>query len=205
MQAFESLRSVAAPLPEADIDTDIIFPARFLTLPGKRGLARYAFHDQRYDSQGSERPDFVLHRAPWRGAAILVAGANFGCGSSREQAPWALADLGLRCLIAPGYGDIFEANCLRNGLLPIRLQGAAYAAVLGDAEAGRELAVDLAAQTITRDDGSTIAFAIAAAQRAALLSGLDEIDLILRQEGRRIAEFAAARRRAQPWLADPSS
>lgn len=199
-QPFTTLKSVAAPMPDADIDTDVIFPARFLTLTQKSGLGRYAFFDQRFDAAGQERGEFVLHEEPWRGAQILVAGANFGCGSSREQAPWALADLGLRCLIAPGFGDIFEANCLRNGLLPIRLGAAAHEAVLADARAGRTLGVDLVALTITRDGGLTIDFTLPEAQRAALLAGLDEIELLLRQEGPRIAAFQAAQKQRMPWL-----
>ena len=205
-QPFTTVRSVAVPMPDADIDTDIIFPARFLTLTQKLGLGRYAFHDQRFDSMGVERPDFVLHRAPWRGAQILVAGANFGCGSSREQAPWALADLGLRCLIAPGFGDIFEANCLRNGLLPIRVGATAHALLLADAEAGRVLTVDLRALSIQRSasPAAMIAFTLPDAQRAALLAGVDEIDLLLQQEGEHIAAFQAAQRLRMPWLYTPS-
>jgi 3-isopropylmalate dehydratase small subunit len=202
VQAFTTLRSVAVPMADADIDTDIIFPARFLTLTQKTGLARYAFFDRRFDAAGRERPDFVLHRAPWRGAQILVAGANFGCGSSREQAPWALADLGLRCIIAPGFGDIFEANCLRNGLLPIRMPGPAHAELLADAGNGGELLVDLAAQTIARDNGAVLAFSLPQAQRTALLAGLDDIELLLRAEGPRIAAFQAAQQLRMPWLYD---
>ncbi len=204
MQAFTTLRSVAAPMPDADIDTDIIFPARFLTLTQKAGLGGCAFHDQRFDASGQERADFVLHRAPWRGARILLAGANFGCGSSREQAPWALADLGLRCIIAPSFGDIFEANCLRNGMLPIRLAGAAHAALLTDALAARPLQVDLAALTITRDNGEVLPFAMPPAQRDSLLAGLDEIDLLLREQGARIAAFRAAQQQRMPWLHQPA-
>ena len=200
MQAFVTLHSRALPMPDADIDTDIIFPARYLTLTQKTGLAPYAFRDQRYDAAGAEKPGFVLNQARWRGAQILVAGPNFGCGSSREQAPWALADLGLRCVIAPSFGAIFEANCLRNGLLPLRLPAAEHALLLADAQAGLELTVNLHAMTITRSDGSGIAFRLPEAQRAALLSGLDEIALILQQDGERIAAFEARQRERMPWL-----
>ena len=150
MQAFLTLHSLAMPMADADIDTDIIFPARYLTLTQKKGLAPYAFRDQRYDAAGAERPGFVLNQPRWRGAQILVAGPNFGCGSSREQAPWALADLGLRCIVAPSFGAIFEANCLRNGLLPLRLPTAEHALLLADAQAGRALTVDLQALVVTR-------------------------------------------------------
>ena len=200
MEAFVTLHSLALPMPDADIDTDIIFPARFLTLTQKKGLAPYAFHDQRYGSDGRELPGFVLNQARWQGAQILVAGPNFGCGSSREQAPWALADLGLRCIMAPSFGAIFEANCLRNGLLPLRLSGAEHTLLLADAQAARVLTVDLQALCITRADGSRIAFSLPAAQREALLSGLDEIDLTLQQQGPRIAAFVARQRRHMPWL-----
>ena len=207
MTPFQTLTSVAAAMPDADIDTDIIFPARFLLITDKQGLGRYAFHDQRHTAQGAERPDFVLHRAAWRGAQILVAGPNFGCGSSREQAPWALADLGLRCLIAPGYGEIFRANCYANGLLPIVLGPAAHARALRAAEAARTMTVDLVTCTIriNGDDkgdegGAAIAFEVPQRQRDALLMGLDEIGLILHHETDRIAAFELGQRQRMPWL-----
>ncbi len=204
MTPFGTLTSVAAPMPDADIDTDIIFPARFLLITGKQGLGRCAFHDQRYTAQGAERPDFVLHRPAWRGARILVAGPNFGCGSSREQAPWALADLGLRCIIAPGFGEIFRANCFANGLLPIVLDAAAHAQVLQAAEAARSLTVDLTACTLRLpgdDAGTTMTFEVPRRQRDALLAGLDEIGLIQRAEAGRIAAFEQEHRQRMPWLA----
>ncbi|MDT7836971.1 3-isopropylmalate dehydratase small subunit [Aquabacterium sp. OR-4] len=200
MQAFTRLKSVAAPMPDADIDTDIIFPARFLVLTQKAGLGPYAFYEKRFDPQGRERPDFVLHRPRWRGAAILVAGANFGCGSSREQAPWALADLGLRCLIAPGFGEIFQANCLNNGLLPISLPPAVHARVMAAAESGQALTVDLTLNTITLPDGEVIAFAMPAAARLALLEGRDAIERIRQHAGAAITAFEARQRLRQPWL-----
>jgi len=202
MSPFTTVHSVAAPMPDADIDTDIIFPARFLVLTQKSGLGPQAFHDQRFDAQGQARPDFVLHRQPWQGAAILVAGANFGCGSSREQAPWALADLGLRCLIAPSFGEIFEANCLNNGLLPIRLPPAEHARLLAAAQAAQMLTVDLQACTITLPDQPALSFAIAERARLSLLEGRDEIDRIRQQHGEQISAFEQSRRQAQPWLFD---
>lgn len=200
MTPFTRLQSVAAPMPDADIDTDIIFPARFLVLTQKAGLGPYAFYEKRFDPQGRERPEFVLHRPRWRDAAILVTGANFGCGSSREQAPWALADLGLRCLIAPGFGEIFQANCLNNGLLPISLPADEQGRVMAAAQAGQVLTVDLATRTITLPSGPDIVFAIAERARQALLEGRDEIERIRQDEGPRIAEFEARQRRLQPWL-----
>ena len=200
MQPFTTLHSVAAPMPDADIDTDIIFPGRFLVLTQKAGLGPYAFYEKRFDAQGRERPDFVLHRPRWRGAAILVAGANFGCGSSREQAPWALADLGLRCIIAPGFGEIFHANCLNNGLLPIRLPLPEHARAMAAAQAGQALTVDLAASTLTLADGAVIRFEIAERARQALLEGRDEIERIRQDAGPAIAAFEAQQRQRQPWL-----
>lgn len=204
MTPFTRLQSVAAPMPDADIDTDIIFPARFLVLTQKAGLGPYAFYEKRFDEQGRERPDFVLHRPRWRGASILVAGPNFGCGSSREQAPWALADLGLRCIIAPGFGEIFQANCLNNGMLPIRLAPPEHARVLAAAQAGALLTVDLHSRSITLHDaqqnGAPIHFEIAERARQALLEGRDEIERIRQQSGEQIAAFEAAQRQHQPWL-----
>jgi 3-isopropylmalate/(R)-2-methylmalate dehydratase small subunit len=203
MQAFTRLRSVAAPMPDADIDTDIIFPARFLVLTQKAGLGPYAFYEKRFDEQGRERPDFVLHRPRWRGARILVAGPNFGCGSSREQAPWALADLGLRCIIAPGFGEIFQANCLNNGMLPVVLPPAEHALAMAAAQAGQQIAVDLETRTLTLDGDSTLSFAIGERARRALLDGLDEIARIRQDAGPDIAAFEARQRQLQPWLHQP--
>jgi len=200
MQPFTTLHAVAAPMPDADIDTDIIFPARFLVLTQKAGLGPYAFYEKRFDEQGNERPDFVLHQPRWRGAAILVAGANFGCGSSREQAPWALADLGLRCIIAPGFGEIFQGNCLNNGILPISLPAREHALAMAAAQAGQALKVDLAAGFITLPQGTMIRFEIAERARQALLEGRDEIERIRQGAAALIAAFEAQQRLRQPWL-----
>jgi 3-isopropylmalate dehydratase small subunit len=201
--AFSTLRSVAAPMPEADIDTDIIFPARFLLLTQKAGLGRYAFHDLRFDGQGAQRPGFVLDQPRWQGAQVLVAGANFGCGSSREQAPWALADLGLRCIIAPSFGDIFQANCINNGLLPITLNRTEHAAVMAVAQAGQAITVSLPDSSIGLPDGDCIAFTLPERRRQALLNGWDEIARILQEDGAAIAAFEARQQQAQPWLYGP--
>jgi len=207
MTPFGVLTAIAAPMPDADIDTDIIFPARFLLLTDKRGLGRCAFFEKRFTPDGAERPEFVLNRAPWRDAQILVAGPNFGCGSSREQAPWALGDLGIRCIVAPGFGEIFQANCYANGILPVVLPAAAHGRVLREAEAGRPITVDLmgcsielAAGEPTEPAGESIAFEVPSRQRDALLAGLDEIGLIRQQEGTRIAEFERRHRERMPWL-----
>jgi 3-isopropylmalate dehydratase small subunit len=206
MKPFHTLTSVAAPMPDADIDTDVIFPARYLLLTTKTGLGPYAFFDRRFTPEGGERPEFVLNRAPWRQAGILVAGANFGCGSSREQAPWALADLGLRCIVAPGFGEIFRANCYANGMLPIVLGPQQHGRVMREAEAARTMTVDLmgCAIELTGDAaGDPIPFEVPQRQRDALLAGLDEIGLIQRHEGDRIAEFEQRQRERMPWLFAP--
>ena len=200
MNPFTHVQSVAAPMPDADIDTDIIFPARFLVLTQKAGLGPYAFYEKRFDEQGRERSDFVLHRTPWRGAAILVAGANFGCGSSREQAPWALADLGVRCIVAPSFGEIFQTNCFNNGMLPITLPLAEYARVLAAAQAGQTLAVDLNECSITLPAAPPIAFSIAERARQSLLTGCDEIERIRQEADASITEFELRQRHSQPWL-----
>jgi 3-isopropylmalate dehydratase small subunit len=200
MKPFTTLTSIAAPMPDADIDTDIVFPARFLLLTEKSGLGRYAFFDKRFLGDGRERADFVLHRAPWRAAAMLVAGPNFGCGSSREQAAWALADLGVRCIVAPSFGEIFQANCIANGMLPVVLKGADHARVMAEAEAARAMHVDLMGCTIELADGTAIGFALPERQRRALLAGLDDIALIAHDEGRRIDAYEQAQRLRMPWL-----
>ncbi|OYQ31590.1 3-isopropylmalate dehydratase small subunit [Niveispirillum lacus] len=200
MQPFTTLTAIAAPLDEADIDTDIIYPARFLTITEKKGLGRYAFHDRRYDGQGREVADFILNRDPWRHAGILVAGPNFGCGSSREQAPWAILDLGIRCIIAPSFGEIFRGNCYRNGMLPVTVGEADHAALLSDASAGASLQVDLTARTITRPDGSEITILIDDGKRDALLNGWDEVMGILNLYAGAIDRYEQERRRRLPWL-----
>lgn len=149
MEPFVRLDAVAAPLAGDNVDTDIIFPARFLLLMEREGLGRYAFHDRRFDGADRERPDFVLNRPPFRDAGILIAGANFGCGSSREQAVWALRGFGIRCVIAPGFGEIFLGNCYKNGVLPIVLAAETVAALALVASAGSRFVVDLVAMTLS--------------------------------------------------------
>lgn len=200
MQPLIRLSSIAAPWNEADIDTDIIYPARFLTITEKKGLGRYAFHDRRFDGEGGEVADFILNRVRWRQAGILVAGPNFGCGSSREQAPWSMLDLGIRCIIAPSFGEIFRGNCYRNGMLPVTVGEATHAALLADAAAGAVLDVNLEAGTITRPDGSKVAIIIDPQKRDALLNGWDEVMSILNRQGDAIARYETDRRQRFPWL-----
>lgn len=201
MEAFSRLTAVAAPVPIANIDTDMLVPARFLKTVSKQGLARALFAAQRFDADGGERPDFVLNRYPWRGAGILVALDNFGCGSSREHAPWALVDYGVRCVIAPSFADIFRGNCFKNGILPIALDAGTVERLMhlvGDPVAA-VLDIDLVAQTITTATGETIGFTLGAKERERLLSGADDISITLRLEGD-IAAHEARTIAAEPWL-----
>jgi len=199
MTPFTRISALAVPMAEANIDTDIIVPARFLLITDKQGLGRAAFFERRYDPEGAPRPGFVLNDPRYAGAQILIAGANFGCGSSREQAVWALAELGFRCVIASSFGEIFAANCARNGLLTIALDEARVARLMGEAAALRPFTVDLHACTIRTADAD-IPFAIADSRRRALLEGLDEPAMILADHHAAIAAFEREQRATQPWL-----
>jgi 3-isopropylmalate/(R)-2-methylmalate dehydratase small subunit len=198
MEPFTSLTDVAAALPQPNIDTDIIFPARFLLLTQKAGLGRYAFYDWRYAADGREIADFVLNRAPYRAARLLVAGENFGCGSSREQAVWALRDFGVRVVVARSFGEIFHNNCFKNGVLPIVL--ASVAELEACARAQRPITVDLESQTITGASCATLPFEIEPWRREALLQGWDEVSLILNQRSADIDAFEQRHGAANPWL-----
>jgi len=200
MEPFTTLSGRAAPLMQEAINTDVIFPARFLLVMEKRGLGRYLFHDYRRGADGAVTGAFVLDRPAFAAASILIAGAAFGCGSSREQAVWTLLDAGIRCVIAPSFGEIFYGNCFKNGLLPIVLDGETVARLAPQAEDGARFEVDLAAQTVRVEGEAPISFSIAPERREALLNGLDDIDEILADSGEAIAGFEAAHRRRQPWL-----
>ena len=200
LQPFTRVEGQAAALPEDNVDTDIIFPARFLLLTTREGLGRNAFHDRRYHADGSEIVDFVLNREPFRDASVIVAGANFGSGSSREQAVWALLDFGIRAVIASSFGEIFHANCMRNGVLPLTLDPGTCAVLAGSAEAGAMFAIDLEAQQLTVAGMAPLAFALPPERREALLEGWDETDQIANRFGTQIAAFEAAQRASQPWL-----
>jgi 3-isopropylmalate/(R)-2-methylmalate dehydratase small subunit len=197
MDRFETLTSIAAPLPVDDIDTDIIFPARFLLITDRDGLGRFAFYDWRFEADGSAKP-FAMAERPE--ARILIAGTNFGCGSSREHAVWALHGLGVRCVIAPSFGEIFQANCVKNGVLPVAMSGEPHARLMAEAEAGRALTIDLPAGVIRLADDGTIPFDLPARQRDALINGWDEIDLIRARHADDIRAFETEQRSAQPWL-----
>jgi 3-isopropylmalate/(R)-2-methylmalate dehydratase small subunit len=199
MDKFTTLTSVAAALPEADVDTDIIFPARFLLLLDKAGVGEHLFHERRYRPDGS-KTGFVLNTPPFDEAQILVADANFGSGSSREQAVWALSDYGIRCVIAPSFGEIFYANCFKNGVLPIALGAAMHRQVMEAAKSGGPVTIDLEAQTIWLPNGPLLHFDIDPYRRRALLLGLDEVGGILADDLDDIAAFEARQKQSQPWL-----
>ena len=201
MEKFTTLTGIAAPLPMINVDTDMIIPKQFLKTIKRTGLGKHAFDEMRYDDQGKEKPEFVLNREPYRKAQILVAYDNFGCGSSREHAPWALADFGFRVVIAPSFADIFFNNCVNNGILCIVMPKAEVEQLARDAEMGANarFTVDLEAQTITRPDGSTMAFEIEPHRKERLLNGLDFIGLTLQKDAA-IADYEQRRKAATPWL-----
>ncbi len=199
MDKFTTLSGTAAPFPMVNVDTDRIIPARFLKTIARSGLGKNLFQDLRYDADGSEIPGFVLNKPPYRNAKILIGGENFGCGSSREHAPWALMDFGIRCVIAPSFADIFANNSAKNGVLLVTLPKERVDELMRDAEKGENarFTVDLERQEITRPDGATLRFEIDPFRKYCLLNGLDDIGLTLRKEDK-IAAFER-RRAAQPW------
>ncbi len=201
MEKFVTLTGVAAPLDMINVDTDQIIPKQFLTTIKRSGLGAGLFYDLRYDEEGREKSDFVLNQPAYQTAKILVAGDNFGCGSSREHAPWALLDFGIRCVIAPSFADIFYNNCFKNGILPIALPQEDVDKLMDDAERGANatITVDLEAQTIQGPDGGTIRFDIDPFRKQCLLNGLDDIGLTLQKEAA-IAGYEEKRKLSQPWL-----
>jgi 3-isopropylmalate/(R)-2-methylmalate dehydratase small subunit len=201
MQKFDQLTGVAAPLDILNIDTDMIIPKQFLKTIKRSGLGKNLFDEMRYDRDGSEMADFVLNLAPYRQAEILVAGDNFGCGSSREHAPWALLDFGIRCVISTSFADIFYNNCFKNGILPIVVSPDERDALLADAAdtENPELSIDLVAQTIRRPNGVTISFEVDAFRKKCLLEGLDDIGLTMEKSGS-IDDFESNRTQQKPWL-----
>jgi 3-isopropylmalate/(R)-2-methylmalate dehydratase small subunit len=201
MQKFDQLTGVAAPLDILNVDTDMIIPKQFLKTIKRSGLGKNLFDEMRYDRNGSELAEFVLNRAPYRQAEILVAGDNFGCGSSREHAPWALLDFGIRCVISTSFADIFYNNCFKNGILPIVVSPDEREALLSDAAdtENPELSIDLLAQTIRRPNGVTISFEVDAFRKKCLLEGLDDIGLTMEKSGS-IEDFELNRIKEQPWL-----
>jgi 3-isopropylmalate/(R)-2-methylmalate dehydratase small subunit len=201
MDKFTTLTGVAAPLPMINVDTDMIIPKQYLKTIERTGLGKALFDEMRYNPDGSEKPEFVLNQPAYRKAQILIAGENFGCGSSREHAPWALLDFGIRAVIAPSFADIFHTNSLKNGVLPIRLPQEICAQLMDDARKGANarITIDLEKQTITRPDGQTVHFEIGAFHKNCLLQGIDEIGMTLKKD-KAITGFEDKHRKHQPWL-----
>ena len=201
MKKFDQLTGVAAPLNILNIDTDMIIPKQFLKTIKRSGLGKNLFDEMRYKGNGKEIADFVLNKEPYRQAEIIIAGDNFGCGSSREHAPWALLDFGVRCVISTSFADIFFNNCFKNGILPIVVSADDRDALMADASDSEnpELSVDLVAQTIRRPNGATILFKVDPFRKTCLLEGLDDIGLTL-EKAENIASFEETRQSSQPWL-----
>jgi 3-isopropylmalate/(R)-2-methylmalate dehydratase small subunit len=203
MEKFTVLRAIAAPLLSENIDTDIIIRIERLVGGSRRSdLGRYAFESWRYRPDGGENPDFILNREPYRRARILLAGRNFGCGSSREGAVWALAQLGFRAVLAPSFGDIFRNNCFQNGVLPLALPQPVIEAIADQVKAAPEqnqVTVDLTRSVVVAPDGGETAFSIDALRREALIDGLDDLALTMKREDE-IARFQAADRARRPWI-----
>ncbi len=201
MKKFTTLAGPAASLNMINVDTDQIIPKQYLSAISPAGLGKGLFNDFRYDMEGNEKPDFVLNREPYRGAKILIAGDNFGCGSSREHAPWSLDDFGIRCVIAPGFADIFFNNCVKNGVLLIVMAeaGVGELMALADNPQACEMSIDLEAQTITPADGASVAFEIESFRKHRLLNGLDDIEITLQKKAE-IGAFEAKQKAELPWL-----
>jgi 3-isopropylmalate/(R)-2-methylmalate dehydratase small subunit len=206
MQKFTRLTGVAAPMPMINIDTDMIIPKGHLKTIKRTGLGKALFDEMRYNADGSEKPDFVLNQSAYRKSQVIVAGANFGCGSSREHAPWALLDFGIRCVIAPSFADIFHNNCFKNGILPIALPQEICDRLMDDARKGANatITIDLEKEEITRPDGEVIKFKIDAFRRHCLLNGLDDIGLTL-QKGASVETYESKQKVSQPWLSMSST
>ena len=202
MDKFTTLTGVAAPMPIINIDTDMIIPKQYLKTIKRTGLGSALFSEMRYKDDGSENPDFVLNKPAYRGAKIIVAGDNFGCGSSREHAPWALLDYGIRCVISTSFADIFYNNCFKNGILPIKVTPEQLDLLMDDASRGANatLTVDLESQTIRGPDGGTVSFDIDSARKQVLLEGLDDIATTLKSSQASIAGFESKMAESRPWL-----
>ena len=201
MDKFTKLRGVAAPLNMINIDTDKLIPKQFLKTIKRTGLGKHLFNEMRFNEDGSEKPDFVLNKAAYRGSNIIVAGDNFGCGSSREHAPWALLDFGIKCVISTSFADIFYNNCFKNGILPIVVNKQQLDQLMDDAENGANavLDIDLEAQEITRPNGESVTFEIDEFRKHCLINGLDDIGLTMEKE-KNIDSFEKKRATEQPWV-----
>ena len=202
MQKFDKLTGVAAPMNMINVDTDMIIPKNFLKTIKRSGLGKNLFDEMRFDREGNEKPDFVLNKPAYREAKIIVAGDNFGCGSSREHAPWALLDFGIRCVISTSFADIFYNNCFKNGILPIKVTKEQLDNLMDDAERGANatLSIDLESQTIQGPDGGKVNFEVDEFRKHLLLNGLDDIGLTL-QKVDKVDSFEERQNANQPWLA----
>ena len=199
MEKFELLKGIAAPLEMINVDTDMIIPKQFLKTIKRSGLGKNLFHELRYDIEGNIKNDFVLNWDPYKQASILVAGDNFGCGSSREHAPWSLLDFGFKCIIAPSFADIFYNNCFKNGILPIRLDQKTVDVLMDQANQKKQLTINLKDQLIVLEDGNTIEFQIDPFRKKCLLEGLDDIGLTL-QKKEKIDQYEASLKNTHPWI-----
>lgn len=201
MEKFETITGIAAPMPLVNIDTDMIIPKQFLKTIKRTGLGVSLFYEMRYDLEGNENPDFVLNQRAWRNSEIIVAGDNFGCGSSREHAPWALKDFGIRCVISTSFADIFYNNCFKNGILPVTLPKEQVDALMEQARSGENarITVDLENQTVTGPGGETYGFEIDPFKKQCLMEGLDDIGLTMEKTAA-IDSFEERHRAAMPWV-----
>ena len=199
MEKFELLKGIAAPLEMINVDTDMIIPKQFLKTIKRSGLGKNLFHELRYDIQGNIKNDFVLNWDPYKQASILVAGDNFGCGSSREHAPWSLLDFGFKCIIAPSFADIFYNNCFKNGILPIRLDQKRVDVLMDQANQKKHLTINLKDQLIILEDENIIEFHVDPFRKKCLLEGLDDIGLTL-QKKEKIDQYEASLKNTHPWI-----
>ena len=199
MESFKTIIGIPAPLPMINVDTDMIIPKQFLKTIKRSGLGKNLFHELRYDIQGNIKNDFVLNWDPYKTSTILIAGANFGCGSSREHAPWSLLDFGFKSIIAPSFADIFYNNCFKNGILPIKLDQQKVDILMNEAENKNDISVDLEIQKITYQNDKTIKFEIDAFRKKCLLEGLDDIGLTL-QKNKKIDVHEEKIHSIQPWI-----
>ncbi|MBT4645123.1 MAG: 3-isopropylmalate dehydratase small subunit [Pelagibacteraceae bacterium] len=199
MEPFEVLKGIAAPLPMINVDTDMIIPKQFLKTIKRSGLGKNLFHELRFDMQGNIKNDFVLNWDPYKQASILITGDNFGCGSSREHAPWSLLDFGFKCIIAPSFADIFYNNCFKNGILPIRLDQEKIDVLMTQANNKMQLTINLDEQKIISEDESLIKFEIDLFRKKCLLEGLDDIALTL-QKKEKISQFEENIKTTHPWI-----
>ena len=199
MEKFITLKGIAAPLPMINVDTDMIIPKQFLKTIKRSGLGKNLFHELRFDMQGNIKNDFVLNWDPYKKATILIAGDNFGCGSSREHAPWSLLDFGFKCIIAPSFADIFYNNCFKNGILPIRLDQEKVNILMTEAKNKNQLTINLDEQKIILADETIIEFGIDPFRKKCLIKGLDDIGLTLQKKDK-ISKYEESIKSSQPWI-----